>query len=487
MNRKNSECALPSKAAEHRCTPGRWRVGHSRAHFRQVLECAAAAALWICQAGSWSQCMRKKRKEALHDPAANPPTSDSSQEGNQRADGGPDDQSLISLISLNALSLPRFNAVRARASFVVLRRACFLLLITLSWADLGATAPVNDRFSDRLILVGTNITVTGTNAGASKEPGEPEHAGNPGGKSVWWSWTAPTNGEVTITTDGSTNSDGSTLDTLLAVYTGSTVSSVSQVATNDDHGVQVTSRVKFEAVQTIQYQIAVDGYNNGTNVDSGSITLSLIFVSEPIHRPPNDDFTNRVFLGGAAVSTNASNVGATREPGEPFHAGKIGDTSVWWSWMAPTSASMRISTKGSSFDTLLAVYSGSSVSNLIEVASNDDADATAGILTSEITFNTRADEVFQIVVDGFDGASGQISLQIENVTTTLGAPFRSSDGIFQFTLDGLDAGTYEIDATTNFAEWLTLATLLNTNGTMIVTDLAATNFNRRFYRALLKP
>ena len=45
MNRTNFECALPSKATEHRRTPRRWGVGHSRPNFRQVLECAAAAAL----------------------------------------------------------------------------------------------------------------------------------------------------------------------------------------------------------------------------------------------------------------------------------------------------------------------------------------------------------------------------------------------------------------------------------------------------------
>src|SRR2546422_2342360 len=62
MNRTNSEYALPSKAAEDRRTPRRYRVGDSRAHFRQVLECAGPAALWIAQTGSWSQCMRKSER-----------------------------------------------------------------------------------------------------------------------------------------------------------------------------------------------------------------------------------------------------------------------------------------------------------------------------------------------------------------------------------------------------------------------------------------
>src|SRR6059036_2540008 len=60
MNRTNSEYALPSKAAEDRRTPRRYRVGDSRAHFRQVLECAAAAALWISRARSGFQCTASK-------------------------------------------------------------------------------------------------------------------------------------------------------------------------------------------------------------------------------------------------------------------------------------------------------------------------------------------------------------------------------------------------------------------------------------------
>ena len=59
-NQTNFKGALPSKAAEDRRTPRRWRAGHSRSNFRQVLECAAPAALWISQAGSGSRCMRPR-------------------------------------------------------------------------------------------------------------------------------------------------------------------------------------------------------------------------------------------------------------------------------------------------------------------------------------------------------------------------------------------------------------------------------------------
>src|SRR5713226_3675560 len=121
--------------------------------------------------------------------------------------------------------------------------------LVISVPTLWAQRPGNDQFNSRILLTGTNLSVTGSNIGATKQNGEPNHAGNVGGASVWWSWAAPTNGDLTITTDGSVHSDGTPLDTLLGVYTGATVSHLSLVASNDDHGVFVTSRVRFEAVQ----------------------------------------------------------------------------------------------------------------------------------------------------------------------------------------------------------------------------------------------
>src|SRR5262245_49977102 len=98
-------------------------------------------------------------------------------------------------------------------------------------------APANDRFSNRIVITGTNVTVMGSNASATKESGEPNHAGNVGGSSVWWGWIAPTNGELRLTTDGSP------IDTLLGVYTGPRVNALTTLAANDDHGQFVSSRV----------------------------------------------------------------------------------------------------------------------------------------------------------------------------------------------------------------------------------------------------
>src|ERR1043165_2833468 len=230
----------------------------------------------------------------------------------------------------------RFAWIRVHSSLAAGLKFVVIVVFIFSSLPVFSAAPANDKFINRITLTGTNITTSGSNVGANKESGEPDHAGNIGGKSIWWSWTAPTNGEVVITTDGSTNGDAM-VDTVLAVYTGSAVTALSLVASNDDHGVFVTSKVRFQAIKGTNYQIAVDGYNDGTpgaTADSGNIMLNLVFISEPILRPPNDNFTNRIGLSGGSVTANGSNVEATREPGEPLHAEKLGDTSVWWQWTA---------------------------------------------------------------------------------------------------------------------------------------------------------
>jgi subtilisin family serine protease len=137
-------------------------------------------------------------------------------------------------------------------------------------------APANDKFQDGVALPQSSGNTSGTNVGATKEPGEPNHAGNAGGKSVWWKWTAPATQLVSVDTFGST------FDTLLAVYTGSQVSGLTPVAANDDYG-GVQSKLSFQAQQGTTYFIAVDGYNSGFGPVTGAVTLNLS-VATPI--PP---------------------------------------------------------------------------------------------------------------------------------------------------------------------------------------------------------
>ncbi|MGZ5436657.1 MAG: PA domain-containing protein [Pyrinomonadaceae bacterium] len=132
--------------------------------------------------------------------------------------------------------------------------------------------PANDNFASAQAISGCSGTVTGTNVAATKEAGEPAHSPtSPGStKSVWYQWQAVSTSNVTI------NTVGSNYDTLLAVYTGNSVSGLTLVANNDDIATGDTaSTVTFTATQGTIYRIAVDGFDNGgSGGDTGSIVLN---------------------------------------------------------------------------------------------------------------------------------------------------------------------------------------------------------------------
>jgi hypothetical protein len=124
-------------------------------------------------------------------------------------------------------------------------------------------------------------------------------------------------------------------------------------------------------------------------------------------RPANDSFARRAPLTGFAGSIAATSTGATRQPGEPAHAGVAGGHSVWWTWTAPAGGTVSMDTAGSGFDTLLAVYRGTVLESLTPAASNDDAPGTA---SSRVSFDVQSGETLQVAVDGAAGAAGDIRL-----------------------------------------------------------------------------
>jgi hypothetical protein len=135
----------------------------------------------------------------------------------------------------------------------------------------------NDFFDSRILLSGNSATATGSNAIATGETGEPDHASNSTPlNSIWWEWVAPSNGSVTI------NTTGSNFDTTLGVYTGTSVNALTPIASNDDvSGTDSTSTVTFNAIANTSYKIAVDGFQSAT----GNVSLSLTLT--PAVTPPS--------------------------------------------------------------------------------------------------------------------------------------------------------------------------------------------------------
>ncbi len=135
--------------------------------------------------------------------------------------------------------------------------------------------------------------------------------------------------------------------------------------------------------------------------------------------PFADNLADRGTTNSLSGVGNGSNLNATREVGEPFHALKGGTNSVWLQWTAPTNGVATFSTRGSSFDTLLAIYTGTTFADLAVVAADDDR---GGHFTSEVVFNARAGTNYLVAIDGFSGARGDIVLTWNLDTNLTEAP-----------------------------------------------------------------
>ncbi|MDX2175548.1 MAG: zinc-dependent metalloprotease family protein [Candidatus Sumerlaeia bacterium] len=171
----------------------------------------------------------------------------------------------------------------------------------------------NDDFANRIAFDYGNITLTGRNLTHDKEAGEPNHAGNAGGASSWWSWTAPASGTATITTVGSA------YDTLLAVYTGNSVGALTGVASNDDTS-GTTSSVTFAATGGTTYQIAVDGKGGAT----GLTTLNVALTASPIIETSLAAITESRLEG-----QSASRAFAIRNAGGSTLSYTVSDNAPW--------------------------------------------------------------------------------------------------------------------------------------------------------------
>lgn len=166
---------------------------------------------------------------------------------------------------------------------------------------------------------------------------------------------------------------------------------------------EVIIRPERDKTGTVNITITAKDESDAASTNSFVLTIEK--------RPANDDFVDGIRIDGASVSVTGSNVNAMKEESEPNHAGNPPVRSVWWSWTAPISGKVTITTGGSGFDTVLGVYTGTRVDQLVPVASNDD-DPDGG-RTSRVTINAAAGMSYQIAVDGLGGESGNIALGIK--------------------------------------------------------------------------
>jgi hypothetical protein len=250
--------------------------------------------------------------------------------------------------------------------------------------------------------------------------------GNPGGSSIWYTWTAPASGRVTLSTNNippylpPSNSEeyygvdsfslqttapscGDAVDQnppsayfpVLAAYTGTNVSALTLADCLPVELATYPYAIEFDARKGQAYQIAVDG-NMGT---TGDITLYLALTTPAA----NDLFANRIQLHGIDIVAKGYNAGAVAQAGAPgIGNGSTGKT-VWWSWTAPVSGPVSIGLTNSDFAFPAAVFTGSALNRLSLVA------AGAG----GVSFNAVARQTYQIAVGDASGQTGAIAMTLQ--------------------------------------------------------------------------
>jgi hypothetical protein len=138
----------------------------------------------------------------------------------------------------------------------------------------------NNNFANAIVL-GTPASVAGNNTGATTQQGEPANQFGGGvflqwGATLWYRWTAPFSGTVTIDTYGSA------INTVLSVYTGTAVNSLTLVQRNDDAPGQANvSLVSFSAIAGTEYQIQLGGQGGGFGGGTPAQGAFLLNLSMP--------------------------------------------------------------------------------------------------------------------------------------------------------------------------------------------------------------
>ena len=224
-----------------------------------------------------------------------------------------------------------------------------------------AGPPENDQFSHRIPVVGTDVSVEGTVAEATIEPGEP-HPAKSGGHSLWWSWTPEADGLVRLSGRG-----------IISVYQGDSLGTLLELSTarvySERESVEGPGLSTGETPDSWMDRLIVvkAGVPYSIRVDSDECTFRPVRSLPPFGGtfppitpfPPIDPWnppcvglgTNLWFRFVSYPAASDSYAGrhdptteealffgrnddATREPGEPDSETGLG-RSIWWSWTVP--------------------------------------------------------------------------------------------------------------------------------------------------------
>ncbi len=263
-------------------------------------------------------------------------------------------------------------------------------------------SPANDSVGNPATL-SFNWSETTWNVHATVQSSEPEIVpGNAAQSTIWWRFTAPHNGTLSVSTAGSA------IDTLLGVFRQDGTSSpwmmsdLTRIGANDDAnpGTSTSSIANLEIKAGKIYWIAVDGFDGA----EGLITLTSTWTQSAF--PDNDDFGDATVLN-TAYSFTGSNETATVQVGEPQHlsSGPSGH-SVWYRYTPQADQTATVDLGSTDFDAVAALYQGDNLSGLVKVAEDRGAAAPSPRPTRLNNLTLKAGVHYYLAIAGAGSASG---------------------------------------------------------------------------------
>ena len=210
-----------------------------------------------------------------------------------------------------------------------------------------AQSPAHDEFASAAVIEGERGSHEVDLLLATPEPGEPSFTSNEGrpAGSVWYRWTAPSDGAFRFNLHPTENS-GDGRNDRVDVFRGDRISALEPVSSNQ-------WRTLFFAKKGQSYRIRVSHLGRGTPIE--------LHWSQG-DRPLNDNFALATDLEGDAGEIEGTTQGATLEPGEWF--GFAGTT--WHRWTAPVDGRWAFSIEPSKY---ILVFEGADIRALRLVSS----------------------------------------------------------------------------------------------------------------------
>lgn len=233
--------------------------------------------------------------------------------------------------------------------------ALALAMAALAVPSLALAAPPNDDITGATVIAALPFSDTLDTTEATTASDDPfPYCASRGEATVWYTITPTQNMHLEATTSGSSYS------TTMSVYTGSRGSLVTTACGS--------SQMSFNATANQTYFLLV-GAMPGAYPSPGGVGGTLVFSVQASPPPSNDSFTQAVVVGALPFSATVDTSTASAEVGEPTPScGSSALQTVWYAFTPATGGSYSASVSNSVYPFILAVYSGSALNNLREVA-----------------------------------------------------------------------------------------------------------------------